>query len=87
MPDNGAEQLVNPSGKPLIPEPRFIIVKTPNNVKFDPKFVEEIGKATACNVLILPMSAEILQGKIAAREMEVIHHLIHEMLGEPKEAS
>jgi len=77
------DDLINPSGKPLIKEPKLCVLKIPQNTT-NPQMVQQLTAAISKNmgvsVVVLPMDAEILMGKVADNHMVSIHSAIHAIL-------
>ena len=74
-------RLVDPAGKPLVKEPRFIVIKTEHPL--NPQFVETISQATGCSVVCLPMNVELLKGKIAVEQFTAMHQEVHKVMQIP----
>lgn len=72
-------ELVDPSGQPLIKEPKLIILKMTKEVqkKLNPKLVPTIASMSDCDVIVLPMDSELMMGKLAAQEIESMHSACH----------
>lgn len=78
-----AKDLVSPSGQPLIPEKKVVVVKVPKGTNIPPHYLGTISKLTGCGVLTLPMDAEFMMGELAVKELESLHHGIHAILQLP----
>ena len=76
----GHESLVDMSGSPLIPEPKLLVVKTPKDMVLPPQVLTRLGQLLKVTVIEVPMSCEVLDGKLALGELKVIHANIHEAL-------
>ena len=74
------EPLYGPAGQPISKEPLLISIKSP--VRIPHQVLEQIAKVTGCTVIAVPMCAEILTGKVAKDELDVIHDNIHKFLEE-----
>ena len=80
---NKANDLISPTGRPLITEPKIIVLKLPKGVNFHPQMIEQIGKVTGCSVIAVPMECELMMGDIAAKDLNSLHHAIHAILTLP----
>ncbi len=79
MPGN-ADKLVDMSGKPLVPEPHMVVIKVPKDVVLPPQLLSRLSQLLKVTVVELPMSCEVLEGKLAVGELQAIHSNIHEAL-------
>ena len=79
---NGTEHLIDPQGKPLIREPRIIVVKVPHGVHLPEQVLQFIAKASQGAVVELPFTSEILSGKLAQAELDSVHHICHLIQGQ-----
>lgn len=79
----GAGDLINPQGKPLIPEPRYVVIKVTKGNPLPPQVVQAITQIVKCNVIVLPMDSEFLSGKLAEEEMKSMHNSIHAVMDIP----
>lgn len=72
-------ELVDPSGQPLIKEPKLIILKMTAEVqkKLNPRLVPTIADMSGCDVIVLPMDSELMMGKLAMSELESMHSACH----------
>jgi len=75
MPNPG--DLVSPSGQPLIPEPKYIVLKCPRSHPIPPQVAHNISQIAKSPVIVLPMDAEILAGTLAKNEMDSMHNSLH----------
>ena len=83
---NGGEQmnggnmknLVGPSGAPLYPG--IVILKVPNGTNLPAQLIQGIMRITRCSIIVLPMTVELLTGKMAKDEIEGVHKAIHQIL-------
>lgn len=81
----GADELINPSGKPLTRDPKLIVIKAKKDVqqRLNPNLVSQICNITGCDTIILPMDSEIMMGKLAKEELESMHSACHAILQLP----
>lgn len=75
--------LISPSGQPLIPERKVIVIKSPRGIHIHPQLIEGLSKATGCSVINLPMDCEFMMGDLAVKELKSLHHGIHHILEVP----
>lgn len=78
-----AKDLVGVSGRPLVKERKVAVVKVPKGVHIHPSIYEGISRMTGCAVLELPMDCEFMMGELAVKELESLHHAIHNILEQP----
>ena len=55
------------------------MLKVPKGHGITPQLLQNISMATHCNVLLLPMACELVLGKLAMDEIQLIHRSIHEI--------
>lgn len=79
MPGNSGK-LVDMAGRPLTPEPRIVVIKVPKDVVLPPQLLSRLSQLLKVTVIELPMSCEVLEGKLALGELQAIHANIHAAL-------
>jgi len=80
MAGNNGNKLVDKFGQTLIKEPSLLVIKHPVNRPLPQGFVEQLSKLTKSVVIELPLYAEILDGTIAKKDLELIRGLIDKVL-------
>lgn len=75
-----SDKLVGTDGRPLIKEPKLIVVKRPRGMKLTPGLISGLANATGCNVAEIPLDADIMMGRTAYEELVSIHQAIHAIL-------
>lgn len=75
---NDGTKLVGPDGKPLSTKPEILVIKSRHPLP--PQLVQAIGMSTKCSVVVLPLSQDLMMGKLAMEEIEAIHKAIHDIL-------
>ena len=79
----GSQDLIDPSGKPLIKEPKLIVIKTPKDSPMPKQLIMEISKVTKCIVVSIPMDSELMMGNVAMKELDSVHSAIHAIKESP----
>ena len=70
--------LLGPDGHSLTTEPSIVVVKSRHPL---PKqLIQAIGMQTKSSVVVLPLSMDLMMGKLAMEEIEAIHGAIHNIL-------
>ena len=80
---NNHSKLVGPNGQPVTSEPPIIVIKSRNPLP--QQLLQHIGMATKSSVIVLPLEADLMMGKLAMEEIEAIHKSIHNILEKEKE--
>lgn len=82
---NDESKLFGPGGQPLSTLPSIVVVKSRDPLP--PQLVQNIGMITKSSVVVLPLSMDLMMGKLAMEELEAIHAAIHDILeiGEAEE--
>lgn len=78
-----SKELLGPDGKPIHKERKLIVIKTPRGVNLDPQLYGQISAVTGCAVIQLPMTCEVMDGDLAAKELESLHTAIHAINNSP----
>lgn len=82
---NPASRLTSISGKPLVPPTTqpigLIVIKQSDGSPIQHSTVQALSAITKCNVVVIPMDAELHYAKSAKAELEKIHKHIHVLLG------
>jgi hypothetical protein len=75
MPD--IRDLINSSGKPLINEPKLIVLKSTRNSRISHELIVALAKNMQAMVVQLPMDSELIMGRLAEQELQSVHKACH----------
>jgi len=71
-------RILGPDGMPITTQPPIVVIKSRHPLP--PQLIQNIGMATKCSVIVLPLEIDLMTGKLAMEEIEAIHGAIHNIL-------
>ena len=74
------QQLVNAQGIPIHTNSKIVVLKYPPGTQVPQQLVQLISKATGCSIIVLPMDAELMMGRVALDGIISTHVGIHAVL-------
>jgi len=76
---SNGNRILGPDGKSITTEPSIVVIKSRNPLP--PQLIQNVGMVTKSSVVVLPLEIDLMSGKLAREEIEVIHGAIHDILG------
>lgn len=76
---NGKGEILGPGGFPISTEVQVVVIKS--RLPLPPQLIQSIGVVTRSSVVVLPLEADLILGKLAEEEIEAVHKAIHDILG------
>jgi len=71
-------KILGSGGQPISTEPSIVVIKS--RQPLPPQLIQNIGMATKSSIIVLPLWADLMEGKLAREEIEAIHNAIHDIL-------